>query len=207
MNTLSTAEKNKIIPFYVKHFKIFVVLLFLILLLPGYFLLINPENTKYKQNKSSALLQEQTLNQKMLQLQKYKKIIINYEALDPQDKQKIGEIIPIGPDEANLYINLESLAEQVRAEVSSINIQLNEEKNPTSQKVPAKTPAEPVQKNITGQLKSLTVNLSLTSISYNKIKQLFALIETNVRLMDIKSFVFSPSDGSLSLVLTAYYLR
>ncbi|NMC51621.1 hypothetical protein GYA54_02750 [Candidatus Kuenenbacteria bacterium] len=207
METTVTEEQKKNIPFYKKHFGVLVFLLFFILLLPGYFFLISPENNKYKANQTLYSAKESEFNQKMSQIQKYKKIIMSYDAISSEDKQKVGEIIPIGPDEANLYINLESLSEQVKAKVESISIQLNEEKKPEPQKIPSGSGGAQAEKNVTRQLKSLSINFSLSNISYNKVKQLFALIENNIRLMDINSFNFTPSDGSLSVFLTAYYLK
>ncbi|NMB48525.1 hypothetical protein GYA13_03750 [Candidatus Kuenenbacteria bacterium] len=202
MNSNNSQQKP---PFYIRNFKFLVFLLFVVLLVPGYFLFINPENQTYRTNKDLLANQERELEQKKNQLLELRKTLVNYESINELDRAKVREILPYGPSEPDLYINISSLVEASGAKLETINIELNEG--------PGGGPSEEslIQDKKSalagGQIKTARVRLSVSEINYTKVKSLFNLIENNVRLLDIKSFNFNPSEGTLDLVMVAYYLK
>ncbi|HOZ36709.1 MAG TPA: hypothetical protein PLR18_02665 [bacterium] len=202
---MNPANTQKPAQFYIRNFKFLVLLLFVVLLAPGYFLFISPERQSHQINKELLISQERELEQKKSQLLELKKTLMNYESISEIDRTKVKEILPYGPSEPDLYINIASLVEASGAVMETINIELNEG--------PSGAQSEEVlienKKNIlaTGQIKTARIRLGIANTSYAKMKYLFDLIENNVRLLDIKSFNFNPSEGTLDLTMVAYYLR
>lgn len=202
MNPNNSQQKS---PFYIRNFKFLVFLLFVVLLVPGYFLFINPENQTYRTNKDLLANQERELEQKKNQLLELRKTLVNYESINELDRAKVKEILPYGPSEPDLYINISSLVEASGAKLETINIELNE--GPGGGQSEEALIQDKKSALAGGQIRTARVRLSVSEINYTKVKSLFNLIENNVRLLDIKSFNFNPSEGTLDLVMVAYYLK
>ena len=202
---MNPQENTKKIPFYIKNFKTFVLLLFIILLVPGYFLFINPERTAYQANKNLFISQESELEQKKSQLSELKKNLMSYEGIDEADLDKVKEILPYGPSEADLYVNISSLVEAAGVKLDNLGIETNAGKEVSANDSTLLKDQKAAMAS--GQIKAASINLSVSEINYTKVKRIFDLIENNVRLFDIKSFSFSPSEGLLSLTMNSYYLK
>lgn len=199
-----TPENNKRPPFYVRYFKLLVVLLFFILLVPGYLFFIRPEYEAYQENRDIFTSQEQSLAQKKAQLLEYKKNLMSYENINPADRQKIEEVLPYGSGEPDLYVNLASLASTLGAELVDLRIQINESKTgPTTDNLLIKD--KPLANAVT--LRTTLVEMRLANMSYAKVKSCFDLLEHNSKLLDVQSFNFNPAEGVLSLSLSTYYLK
>ena len=61
--------------------------------------------------------------------------------------------------------------------------------------------------DIKDELALISIELNLSDVSYLKLKELLPALETNLRLLDVQDFNFSPIEGTLSLSLRAYYLN
>jgi len=191
-------------PFYTKHFQVLVVLLFVVLLVPGYLLFISPEHKAYQENKNLFIAQEQSLSINKTQLFEYKRNLMSYQDISDVDRQKIGEILPYGPDEANLYVNLSSLASELGADLDSLNIQTDPNKTSyagDNMLVKDKPVANAVK------LRTTHINMKLSSVNYTKVKRCFELLESNTKLLDVQSFQFNPAEGILDLTMITYYLN
>ncbi len=203
-----SAEPKKQVSFFIIHFKVLVVVLFLALLIPGYLLLIKPERSAYLENKALFVEQENNLTQKKARLLEYKKVLIGYQIISADDQKKIAEVLPYGPNEASLYVNISSLAEAVGAKVESVAVELGQGPGSAqNEEELIKEKAAAAGRAITGQLKKALINLELSGVNYVKTKELFSLIEKNLRILDVKSFKFAPSEGNLSLAILVYYLE
>jgi len=206
--TMSPAESKKQQSFFIVYFKVLVVVLFLTLLVPGYLLLIKPERSVYQQNKALFAENERDLTQKNARLLEYKKVLMSYKNISPDDQEKIAEVLPYDPSEANLYVNFSSLAEAVGAQVEGISVQLGEgSAGQRSEEELIQEKSASAGQAINGQLKTALANFELSGISYTKTKELLNLIENNLRILDVKSFKFAPAEGNLSLVMQVYYLK
>ena len=198
-------------PFYIKNFKILIILLILVIVIPGYFFLVKPKYDDYQINKPLLDQSRQELEQKKQQLTGYAETLSTYEKISQIEEEKIDSILPSSIDKPSLYVNLESLVESVDLTLNSIDIQAIEKKElaPTqgrSQQVQSDQPAPNVL-DIKDELALVQIDLSLSDVSYLKLKELLPLLETNLRLLDVQNLSFNPIDGSLGLSLQAYYLN
>lgn len=187
-------------PIYISQFKALTALLVVIILAPGYFMLIKPVYTAFAdaQQLSSTYQQQWDLNQS--QLKNYQRTIDVYQSVNPLEESKVNQILPDKVDEANLYVNLESLAASTNLALELVDI------TPLAASTKKALFAE--EEELTGSAVSLiNVKLDLSDVSYAKLKSILTLIENNLRLLDVTSMDFNAADGSLSLTLQAYYLK
>lgn len=191
-------------PFYLAKFKVLVFLVLLIIILPGYFFFVKPEYESYQKNKQLNAQYQSQRDLALNQLKGYKKTLSVYQAVDPLEEEKINQILPDNYDEANLYVNLESIVKTVGLSLDNIII------NPVTTQVTRRpvigknTEAEAALSN---QIGLIDIELILSDVSYVKMKNFFTVLETNIRLLDVKQFNFNAVDGTLSVSLQAYYLK
>jgi len=197
------ANKAKI-PFYYKHFKVLIVLLILIILIPGYLFLIKAKRNSYYKNKASVAEFQASREQNLKKLLNYNKIILSYNNITPGDQVRINEMMPITINLADLYINVASLVEELGLELDGLDIQASKEQQ---QKVSANTEEAAPANKIKGELKTATINLNISGVSYAKLKTLLETLEVNIKLFDIQSFDYNPSEGSIKLTIQTYYIE
>lgn len=201
-------NKNKA-PFYVAKFKILITLLLLAILVPGYLFFVKPEYQAYQKNKSLFDNQQSELEQAIKELLDHKKIILSYQEIDSLAEEKINQILPSDVNESDLYVNFSSLVERVGLVLDDISIQLitSSDKDKSSRQADLQATQEKATQTIRGELGEIQVDLSLSDVSYIKIKNLMDLLESNLRLVDVQSFHFNAQEGSLSLMFKTYYLK
>jgi hypothetical protein len=49
--------------------------------------------------------------------------------------------------------------------------------------------------------------LDITGVNYEGLKQLLAIIESNLRLLDVKKVSFSPEGNTAQLEIVSYYIN
>jgi len=81
-------------PFYLKKFKILIFLLILIILAPGYFLVIKPEYESYQDNKRLSSQYQQEREVGIKQLKSYKQTVSIYQSVSSLQESKINQILP-----------------------------------------------------------------------------------------------------------------
>lgn len=200
---IPSRQEKKPQPFYVVKFKVLVLIIVLLIVVPGYYFLIKPQYLKYKSNSVIVNRLEKELQINLKQLNSNKKMLLDYQFVNPLDKEKIERILPNQPDLANLYINLQAIVQKNNVDLSGITI------NPVKVKqkkiiFPKQQAKEESGLDLTANVE---INLELKGLSYAKMKKLFHDLETNLRLLDVINFNFNPSDGNLSLSMLAYNLK
>ncbi len=198
-------KKEEKPPFYIINFKFLVVLIFLVLFLSGYYFLIKPERSE---SQSLAIELNNLTSDKELSLQQLKatrETITAYENISSYDREKINQILPDGPDEANFYVNLESLIQLSGATLNNLTLQTQEMKTKKPLLKNKGESVEPISK-IGENIGFIDLTFDLADMSYGKLKNLLNLVENNIRLLDIVSLSFAPGDsGTLNLGLHSYY--
>lgn len=177
----------KKIHYYLIHqFKILVLVLCLIIILAGYFLLINPKIKKM----FSSELDPRTLEKNLLlQKDKFNQLTSlkeDFEKIDPVFLKKIEKIFPENDESLNFIILLENLIRESNFSTPGINFSLE------------KTSESP--------LPSVQVNLNLQGGSYQSFKNFLKVFERNLRIIDVKSISLSSKGSSYSLALRTYFL-
>ncbi len=193
-------------PFYVAKFKFLIILLVLVIIIPGYYLLIKPQYHLYKSNLAQINRLDKELKINLKQLASNSKIVSDYESINKLDKEKIEQILPTAPRAADLYVNLQSIAQQNNLSIETLFV------NP-AKPTPVKKiiPGKKIEKNDLSSglslVNKINIDFDLQDVSYAKMKKFFRDLETNLRLLDVQTFTFDPENATLSLKLTAYYLR
>ena len=205
-------ENKKKRPFYVKKFGILIILLALIILVPGYLFLAKPQYISYQKNKVLNNRFKQELEHNIKELLSYKKIFSSYEQINPFEEEQLNQILPSQIDDSSLYVNLDALVKQAGIVLDSIDIRQvdsgdNNKKSKSSKKQPKTTTQAPIPEGLKGTLETVEIKLSLSEVSYSKIKNLLDLLEINLRLFDVQSFDFNAADSSLDLLLHTYYIQ
>lgn len=125
-------------------------------------------------------------------LEAQKKLVDTATALTAKDRANLAYAVPAEPDIPGLYIIFNSLAARSGVKLSSIDMAEAAE-------------AAPEQ----GDLQSvgkLRISVSLDQVSYDRLKIVLTNVEGSLRLFDIRGWAFSPSTGSVSMQMDAYYL-
>lgn len=196
------------IPFYIQQFKFLIVVLAVIIILPGYLFLLRPEMSGYNRDKAVIAGKRSGLEQSVHQLLNYKEVSADYDRISPAEADKVNEILPVGVDKPSLYVNIESIVSDAGLTLENVNI--TESKSPVQLKAKTKAkdlPDKSTPDQIKGELKIATINFSASGVNYSRLKNLLAIIEKNLRLLDVQSLDYNPADGVVTMSLASYYLE
>lgn len=178
-------DKEKINYYLVYRFKFLAWGLFFLIILVGYFLLINPKIKKI----FSPALDLQTIKEELsLEKEKFnrlKRIKENFEKIDQVSLEKLRKIIPEKDEALNFIIFLENLIQENDFSTPGINFSFG--KSPD---------------NLLG---SIEVNLNLSGGTYQSFKDFLKRLEKNLRIVDVKSISLSPVKGFYSVNLNTYF--
>ena len=103
------------------------------------------------------------------------------------ERRKIASMVPVGMDVPGLIVALEAIADRHNMLLVSVD-------------------ASPAGTNFSGGREGVRLAMTFTGGSYETVKALLGSLESSARLLDIGSVIYSPSAGSVSLSMTAYYL-
>lgn len=115
-----------------------------------------------------------------------------YKQVDPALIAKVNEFLPDEYIQEQLFLELEQVIIKNGYAVNSISIQkeLGESNDGLDKRI--------------GRVK---VQVSISAIDYLDLKKLLAIMENNVRLMDIQKLTFSPSGQSAEFDFYTYFLK
>ena len=123
---------------------------------------------------------------------------LQYEALPADDIERINKILPENNDTVRLALDLDDIAARHGIALKTINTNTGSDSISQTISLP--------DENSSGKV---TVNLKFVA-SYNDFLDFMADLESNLRLMDIKSLSFRSDDKGLydyDVSFTTYWLR
>ena len=141
--------------------------------------------------------------QKWTQLLDLKKVHQGFKDISLADRARVADILPQAIDESSLYVNIEKLITNPNVTGQLEDTFISQYKEDARKKKKSKAAIDLLSTN----LHKADVRLSATDINYINLKNLFDLVEKNIRLFDVKSFSYSAEDGALELNIMAYYLE
>lgn len=145
-----------------------------------------------------STVSDSTLEQKTKYIQVAQKLVDlgslnrSYDKINPELKKKVEDFLPSEYVQEQLFLELEQVIIKNGYTVNSIAI---EKELGNSIGV--------ANKNV-GKVK---VTISVSSVNYLDFKKLLSILESNVRLMDIKEVTFSPADQTANFDFFTYYLK
>lgn len=131
--------------------------------------------------------------QELAELQAYSEKLRNYRneynQISSADKAKIDAMIAGSYLPEDVFSEMEKLVSSRGLILNSIEVNslLSDNKN--------------------GSLGEAVIKLSISGINYEGLKQLLAIIESSLRLADVKKVNFSPSQNTVNLEISTYFLN
>ena len=190
-----TSDKDK--PnFLNQHLKSIIFLLGVLIFAASYFLLWQPAWQKMNIDYSQAVIKEKeaTLTAKKKIWQSLKDTEEIYLSISPEAKARVLEFLPRDQELPNLYYNLDKLAKAAGYKIVTLVVNQETDKE-TNEKDSAPKKG----------LQTLKVNLSLEGSGYQNLKNFLSALENNLRIFDLESLNWDPSDTSFEVSFKTYY--
>lgn len=184
------AKKNAVNNFLNDYFSFFVVIFVSFLLFISYFLILKP-----KVDITTAAISENiSSNEKLLQAEKHKlqslqAAIKAYDEVDPDDLARVNAILPDEYDKEALFGEIEEIINKNGFIVSSINLSQQEDDG-----------LDPNNK-----IGVIDVSINVLSADYAGAKNLLNILESNLRMFDVKEL--SVGGSSATLKFSTYYKK
>jgi len=176
---------------FVKYYQLIAIILVIVLVIAGgtglYALYgSNIDSLKFEKERAAKVLSD-----KQTEMEKLKNIKIGYETIELSG-QKILDILPLEKDIPSILVQLETMANSNNLSMSALNI---------SEPLPAGAGEEAQA----AKVKQVILTVSLIGGNYFDLKNYLADLEKNMRLMDVRSIVYTPASKTYSLTVNAYY--
>jgi len=201
------AKKNSLNTFLNKYFNLFVVIFVSFLLFIGYLLILQPKVS----SASAAISENISSHQKLLQAEKIKlanlkEAIKDYDNIDTVDLDRVNRILPNEYDKELLYGEIEELITKNGFTPISITLTKEGEAGATGQSAPSDASSNEATTTESSKIGVINISLNIASVDYAGLKNLLAILESNLRLLDVKKLSL---DGGHSggLELSTYYYK
>jgi hypothetical protein len=189
MLTREQKTQNSFNFFLNTYFNVILSFIVVLALTSAYIMLIRPKYQETMMAISFNLEQQQRLLvEQQKKLNNLKAVADLYDKVPAADLNKFNEVLPDSYVKERLFGELEEIISQNGFVVNSIQLAESSEED-------------------AGSRGEIEINLSLSAIDYPGLKRTLRLLETNLRLFDVKQVDFSPGDNSVNLILITYYYK
>lgn len=176
---------------FARFYKLITALVVVLIIVGGYILVLEPKYREFGQgSKTNLNLAKTELLKQQQHFDQLKALVENYNKISPAEIARIKMILPRDKDIAGLFVQFQELAAKNNLLLTVINFN--------------DTPAASSK----GEIKKISISINLLGSggnNYREIKNFIASVETNLRLLDIDSVLFSPGSSAYSLTIIAYY--
>lgn len=220
-DTKNKAESNvdKKTQFWVmfnRYFTVFVILNIAIVGGIFYTLFYSGTLDKIEQTKVQIQNRENDISIAQRQLDEIKDLIAQYEALSPEDLDRIEKALPTGASLENAMVQMQKLA--ARNGINIITMDMSKEaigKNTKNSAafigglagmLPETVSASVNTGTIGSKLRRVNVSLRVSGGSYLSIKSFLESLEKHLRISDVSGFAYSPLSEEYVFTLKMYYL-
>lgn len=215
MGIVGESNKNRIIKnaiiFLARYFNFFVTGIVVVILISGYFLVISPK-VKELSEKDKAV--EETVfddsapefKERQDRLKELKKILADYEEINPDSIKKIKTMLPTRKKQEILLAEMEKIILSNGFLLSSITTEEAKGETP-SKKTSAKEGESAPVSTILQDVKKLKITMEIIGADYNGLKNILGILENNLRLLDITKVSLNSEKENLSLEGYTYYLE
>lgn len=199
------AKKNSINTFLNKYFNLFVVVFVSFLLFLSYILILQPKVTETATAISENISSHQRLlNAEKTKLKNLKEAVAIYDNIDKVDLERVNRILPNDYNKELLFGELEELI--IRNGFIPTSIILTKDDGTAHSDTPV--PVDPNDRTIKESSKIGLINISLNvaSVDYAGLKNLLEVLESNLRILDVKKVSLDGGHAG-NLELTTYYYK
>ncbi len=197
MTNNNLSKQNYVNNLLNSYFNLFVVILVSFLLLLSYFLLLKPKVDET----TNAISENISSHERLLQAEKDKlaslqEAVLAYDKIDKVDLERVNGILPDEYDKEALFGEIEEVILQNGFIPTSIS--LSKEDSATSTEKTAAISGSKIGK--------VGIELSIASVNYAGMKNLLEVLESNLRMLDVKKLSLSDG-GSGSIEIDTYYYK
>lgn len=212
MADIKRQKSNRKNIFLNKYFNLILSVLVLLIIIFSYFIILGP-----KYNSAQLIIKDNLVNQQLLYNQQRKKldtlkIIADvYSKIPLADLNKLNSVLPYEYKQEQLFGEFEEIAEKNNWILSSVSLSYPDELG-EGEVAPAVKPGSlvPGEGAMFGSLnentKQVEVELVFNGVDYLGLRKLLSVLETNLRLFDVKQVDFS-GDSEVAITLATYYYQ
>ncbi|MCX6796624.1 MAG: hypothetical protein NTW06_03960 [Candidatus Falkowbacteria bacterium] len=183
-----------------KYFLVVVLVIFAAIIVVGYLFLIQPKYTAVSEKiKTEDEQRTKELEDLTVYADRLRQYQSKYNGISAADKEKIDTLIAGKYLPENIFIDMEKLIFSRGLILNSIDV--------SSQGKPNDAEASASGGQNVGGIGEATIKLDITGVNYEGLKQLLAVIESSLRLLDVKKINFSPEGNTAQLEIATYYLN
>lgn len=122
-----------------------------------------------------------------------------YNQISAEDKKRVDMMIAGSYLPEDVFTGMEKLISSRGFILNSISVNSAAADNASAK--------DSGKQKTAGALGEVVIKLDISGASYEGLKQLLAIIENQLRLMDVKKISYSPEGNTASLEISAYFLK
>ncbi|NQU77291.1 hypothetical protein HQ544_01185 [Candidatus Falkowbacteria bacterium] len=191
---------------FIKYNLVFIGLVFLFILIIGYFFFVSPIYSETIARKKAGIeAKEKELQGQLVYLEELKELKAEYESVELADKEKLDLILPKEEEIPEIYILLDILARESGLDLTGVAASKKAVQNQVVvEEADGQTASGPT---LSSSLGILEVTLSVSGGNYDKLKIFLNKIERNIRLLDISSITFNSTEAYAISLKTYFQLE
>jgi len=180
-----------------------------------YRFLLKPKYDSILASINTTFFQKDQLVPKYKELESYRNLMLAYQAVNPDQVQRVNGLVPANYLKEDLFTELIYIISKKGFTVNYLDIIKDSETTGTTAPVSASR-NDKTAPAVSGSSEGLVlpanvgtvkVKLSVNKADYPNLKVLLNLLESSLRLINVKSINFSPNDSVAVLELDTYYLK
>lgn len=202
-------NQNNLNNFLNQYFNVLVAAALLVFLGLAYLLFLGPKFTATQIIIQANNDQERNLYASSLKkLASFKAMNEIYKKINASDLRRFNSVLPDNYVSERLFGEIEEMVSQGGWILSSLKISQPEEAvaGAAEEAVAGTTPVKPAAL-ADKKLGRYNLELSVTAINYLGLKKMLRMFENNLRLLDVTSVSYSPSESKALIILSTYYYK
>jgi len=198
-------NKNSVNLFLNEYFQIIIVVSLILFLALAYFIVLGPRFSIAQEAIRSNIESEKNLYANNLRkLESYRAINEVYKKMNPEDLRRFNTVLPDTYVPERLFGEIEEIVSRGGWLVGGLKIMESGEASGGAEGAALATSSLFV---LPENVSQYNLELKVTAIDYPGFQNLLRILESNLRLFDVTSVEFSPSNASAKIILTTYYYK
>lgn len=173
----------------------------------AFFLVVQPQWNRVGAGKELDVASiENTLQERERYLNQLKALRANFEKIPSSDVDLLARVLPTNKAIPELLTQLEAIGQQSGVDVADVNISEVAESRTSARQQLQQEVAKTQTASGAKSIKSLNVQIQVTTDRYDRFKLFLESLQTNNRLLDVESYLFSTDQEIQTVTLKTYYL-
>lgn len=207
---MSEVNKSRVANLFImRYFSLLLVVVFVLIVAIGYFFVIQPKKESVKKNIETLNSQKQEEKDSLVKtIENFSAYIDSYNQLDSGLLGQISLMLPDESDEDKLFLQMEYLFKKNGFFLRNLSVAKQAPKALNSrQKSREEESGQAVNQGVPG-VGEIILEVQLDALSYEEFKKLLALLEDNLRIMDVVDINFvEGAEDVIDLKIKTYYLE